>query len=110
MMGAQLTSPSSRSMRKLLLLILSCGVLGKQHTQLDREYSMSTIVCAMMGQGVGEGVERVESVGVSGSQERDLVYYFPPRMRTCASGDGDVLRDSRLGNNIKGCVRRYRGD
>jgi hypothetical protein len=36
-------------MRKLLLLILSCGVLGKQHTQLDREYKMSTIVCAMVG-------------------------------------------------------------
>jgi hypothetical protein len=33
----QLTSPSNRSMRKLLLLIFNCGVLGKQHKQLDNE-------------------------------------------------------------------------
>lgn len=34
-------------MRKLRLLIFSCGELGKQHIQLDSEYIRSKNVCAI---------------------------------------------------------------
>lgn len=34
-------------MRKLRLLIFSCGELGKQHKQLDSEYIRSKNVCAI---------------------------------------------------------------
>lgn len=41
------TSPSSLSIRKLRLLILSWGVPGKQKRQLESVEKMSSSVCAM---------------------------------------------------------------
>lgn len=42
------TSPSNLSSLKLLLLILSCGELGKQHRQSVKVYSKSKKYWAMM--------------------------------------------------------------
>jgi hypothetical protein len=42
-----LTSPSSRSILKLRLLILSFGELGRQDMQPQRESRRSIMVCAM---------------------------------------------------------------
>lgn len=46
--GQKLTSPSSRKILKLLLLILSVGDPGKQLRQFPKEYIMSRNTCAIM--------------------------------------------------------------
>lgn len=52
--GFERTSPSSRRILKVRLLILSVGELGKQVRQLPMEESMSRNICAMPGCFEGE--------------------------------------------------------